>query len=149
MRILTVNKLIKSIDVVDQEGTEKETTVYFALNKSDGSMYEKNNGGQTFNKIEVMFEDYSYLLVKFNTDRQCCEDFGYMFSHDLSVLKDYIGANLEYVEFIDGDDLIAGTDEQTVYINFITSKGKFDLTVYNSHNGYYGHNVQMCYGKRI
>ena len=115
MRKFTINKLIESITVVDREEEEKETTVYFALNESDGSIYETNKGGQTFNKIEIVFEDYSYLLVQFDTDQQCCEDFGYMFSHDLSVLKDYIGANLECVEFVDGEDLLAGTGEQTVY----------------------------------
>jgi len=57
MRKFTMNKLIESIDVVDREEEEKETTVYFALKEHDGGVYETNKGGQTFNKIKIRFED--------------------------------------------------------------------------------------------
>lgn len=143
MRKLTINKLIDSIDINDIQG-ENKTDVYFAM-----KAYENNKGGQTFNEININFKDGSRLKIYFDTDQQCCEEFGYMFSHDLTVLKDYIETDLEYVEFIDGEDLVAGTDSRTVFINFVTSKGKFDLTIYNEHNGYYGHYVSMEYGKRI
>lgn len=143
MRKLTINKIIDSIDINDVQGEDK-TDVYFAMKG-----YENNKGGQTFNEINIKFDDKSCLKIYFETEQQCCENFGYMFSHDLTALKDYIEANLEYVEFVDGEDLVAGTGNQTVFINFVTSKDKFNLTIYNEHNGYYGHYVIMEYGKRI
>lgn len=143
MRKLTINKLIDFIDIDDVHGEDK-TNVYFAMKE-----YENNKGGQTFNEINIKFDDGSCLKIYFDTYQQCCENFGYMFSHDLTTLKNYIESNLEYVEFVDGEDLVAGTDSRTVFINFVTSKGKFDLTIYNEHNGYYGHYVSMEYGKRI
>ena len=31
----------------------------------------------------------------------------------------------------------------TMFVNFETSSGTFQLTCYNSHNGYYGHDVTV------
>ena len=148
MRKLIINKIIDCIDINDIQD-EKRTDVYCVMKSSTEGILEFNKGGQKFNEIKIQFQDLSRLKIYFDTDQQCCEEFGYMFSHDLTNLKEYIESNLEYVEFVDGEDLVAGTGSQTVFINFITSKGKLDLTVYNSHNGYYGHYVSMEYGKRI
>jgi len=84
-----------------------------------------------------------YCLIASFQD--CCEDWGYIISEDK---PDYfIGATLLSVTEVDDELKVKDVafdsidDYSSVFINFETSKGTFQLTVYNGHNGYYGHEV--------
>jgi hypothetical protein len=90
--------------------------------------------------------DKRTLNVAVDNGQSCCEGWGYMSSED--DLQQYIGAALLKVESVNSA-LNAKTepgdiDEGTVYfVNFYTSRGMFQLAVYDSHNGYYGHSFKI------
>jgi len=115
---------------------------------------------ETILKIEEL-RDGDYDGYKITTDKRtldvavdngqcCCEYWGYMSSED--DLESFVGAALLRVESVD-TALNAKTepgelDEGTVYfVNFYTSRGMFQLAVYDSHNGYYGHTFKIMEGK--
>ena len=86
------------------------------------------------------------IRVCISNNTNCCESWGHLASDDN--LAQYVGANLLEVASVDtafnkntdpGD-----IDEGTVnFVDFVTSAGKFQLAVYDSHNGYYGHSVEI------
>jgi hypothetical protein len=86
------------------------------------------------------------IRVVIDNDQSCCESWGHLASED--DLQQFVGAELLGVESVDtamntktdpGD-----IDEGTVsFVNFNTNRGKFQLAVYDSHNGYYGHSVEI------
>lgn len=95
--------------------------------------------------------DLSYVLI--DNCGQCCESWGYFEDNDED-LSYYVGAELLSMEVIDEDLInhkmikayskdghIDVYDGGAVFVNVNTSKGSFQLSVYNSHNGYYGHTV--------
>jgi len=95
--------------------------------------------------------DEEYIF-KISNYQNCCESWGVCLSED--DLLPYYGAELIDIYFTD-------TSLKTTYlnhialqknsydfhniqfINFKTDKGIFQLTVYNCHNGYYGHDVTI------
>ena len=90
-----------------------------------------------------------YILI--GNGQSCCENYGYFSAEDNP--KDFLGANLLYVERVDKalnvhtlrttkDPLPSGVGEdEAIFITLHTSKGPLQFGVYNSHNGYYGHQV--------
>lgn len=94
--------------------------------------------------------DLQNILVLIDNGQHCCEEWGYLSS--FGDAKEFIGSNLLKVEIVDTSlnktelDKIRDDkreDIETVFVNFETSKGLFQLTVYNAHNGYYGHAVKV------
>lgn len=86
------------------------------------------------------------IKVGIESGQSCCENYGTLSTSD--DLQDFVGAELKAIVRV--DDLYNATEiskEQieyldeggAVFINFETSKGIFQLTAYNGHNGYYGH----------
>lgn len=97
--------------------------------------------------------DQQTIFVGISNGINCCESWGYVTSIDNS--EDFIGAELLDVVVVD-ENLIATSiklkevgesiedgDFGAVFVNFETSKGLFQLTMYNCHNGYYGHDVTI------
>lgn len=88
-----------------------------------------------------------YLLIE--SGRACCEDFGYFSTMDKP--EDFIGSELIKVETVDSalkkeklDEYVS--ESECYFVNFETSNGLFQIAVYNSHNGYYGHSVLFING---
>ena len=92
--------------------------------------------------------------IKFgiSSGQNCCEHWGYFSTLDNP--DDFIGANLLDVELCDSDLKVHTETSKYLEDNFLsvdscifvtvkTSVGDFQLTVYNEHNGYYGHGVMM------
>lgn len=110
---------------------------------------------ETILKIEEL-RDGDYDGYKVTTDKRtldvavdngqyCCESWGYMSSED--DLEGFVGATLLRVESVD-KALNTKTepeylDGSVYFVNFYTSKGMFQLVVYDSHNGYYGHSFKI------
>jgi len=86
------------------------------------------------------------IRVCIDTNKNCCESWGHLSSDD--DLQQYVGAKLLLVASVDEafnsrtdpGDIEEGT---TTFVNFVTSKGNFQLAVYDNHNGYYGHSVEV------
>ena len=91
--------------------------------------------------------DKTEIMVMITNGQQCCEDWGYFSSDDN--LDGYIAADLLKIELTD-TALNKKVVENSGYheggggiqfVDFVTSKGAFQLAVYNAHNGYYGHGI--------
>lgn len=97
------------------------------------------------------------ILVLIDDQQSCCESWGYI--HSADDLGDYVGATLRELRLTDtalnakiveghgcGDYGFDGGGIQFVDLN--TSKGKLQLAVYNSHNGYYGHGIVVAVDRK-
>lgn len=109
----------------------------------------------------IKFDNYSKLGYHIYTDAQvisaqisnsgsCCESWGFLTTEDN--IQEFIGADLLSIELIDMDyknHPLTKDDEYSIdecsfcFIDFNTSKGKLQFAIYNSHNGYYGHSVEI------
>lgn len=103
------------------------------------------------------WQDYEGFIIE--TDKQkiyvgisnhsgCCESWGHVHSEDS--LEQFVGAGLKSIAVIDTDrnakalERIGDVyDGGMMFVNFETSEGLFQLAVYNSHNGYYGHQAKV------
>lgn len=85
------------------------------------------------------------IKIGISDGQSCCEIWGYFLSED--DVEDFIGANLLSVTIV--DTCLKSTklkeewvsEDSAMFINFETSEGTLQFTVYNEHNGYYGHSV--------
>lgn len=84
------------------------------------------------------------VLAGINNIQSCCEDWGYITSHDDP--SEFIGAELLDIRITDSllksiklpEDVY---EDSAMFITFITNRGYFQLVVYNEHNGDYSHEV--------
>lgn len=84
---------------------------------------------------------------------QCCEDFGYIASED--DISEYIDSELidisvvEYNESSGYHKKLIGYEDygmdggNAYFVDLKTNKGTLVFSVYNSHNGYYGHPIKI------
>lgn len=110
-------------------------------------------GGMDGYMVETENHTY-YVLI--DNGQSCCENWGYLTSEDD---HDYfIGAELLSVSVTDTAlnqtvltkmDKLYVTDNETQFVTFETSIGAFQLAVYNSHNGYYGHGIMVAKDSEI
>jgi hypothetical protein len=111
------------------------------------------SGGSSMDGYKVKTSEHEYLLL-IDNGQSCCESFGYFSSNDN--LQDFIGAELLSVEATDTSlstepvEEIEYLDERGVqFVTFKTDKGDFQIAVYNSHNGYYGHGIIFAEDDKI
>jgi len=89
--------------------------------------------------------DKQEIQILIDNHSQCCEEFGYFSSED--DFSDFLGAELFDIIEVDKEyktkrlDLSYYNNSSVVFVNFETSAGTLQFTVYNAHNGYYGHEV--------
>lgn len=110
-----------------------------AINRVFGS-----NG--CYDGYKITTEEHEYHLLIEN-GQSCCESWGYFVSDDNYL--EYVNANLLDVKFTDVALNTTKLNESDYYVDdggiqfvdFETDKGILQFTVYNSHNGYYGHPI--------
>lgn len=113
---------------------------------------EVANIGETYNTMSgyVVETDKHKYFVLIDDHQDCCENWGYMCSEDDTSY--FIGANLKEIKTTDQALNVKKIEEIAPYgfdggdiqfVTFNTSKGAFQLSVYNSHNGYYGHGISI------
>jgi hypothetical protein len=143
---MIVNKKIQQIELTNKHNYEEKidtvySTFYSPINKE---VLEYNYGGETFNQIKIRTYDGPDYVFNFSLEDQCCEVFGYFHSFDIPDLKNYAEATLLEIELTyEEQGEIDYGEKNTVFIKFKTDRGDFSLTVYNEHNGYYGHQVNF------
>ena len=105
----------------------------------------KGCGGYDGYLVETETDKF-YILI--SNGQNCCEDWGYLDTNDNS--KKFIGSELLNVSIVDQEynkkflmeaDFSVEEENQICFVTFETDKGDFQLAVYNSHNGYYGHDI--------
>lgn len=91
--------------------------------------------------------DQGYIWAGISNYQDCCENWGYMASHD--DFEDFLGSDVLSVRVVDealnvsvlkDNDLHEG---DCIFVNIETNKGTLQFTIYNVHNGYYGHAVTV------
>ena len=106
----------------------------------------------TFQKGSSKFDGYEITtnkqIIQFGIDncQQCCESWGYFSSEDN--LNEFIGAKLLDIQLTDTalntkklEKQGLSREDNTMFVTFKTNKGLFQLTAYNGHNGFYGHDA--------
>jgi hypothetical protein len=97
------------------------------------------------------------ITVSISNGQSCCESWGYLASED--DLERFVGERLYRIQITDTDrigrfvrepDYSKSSDQDivldagdTMFVDFETSAGVFQLVAYNAHNGYYGHNAMV------
>lgn len=100
-------------------------------------------------RIKTEKHELKLLISAF---QECCERWGYATANENT--EDYIGAEYLGYDTIYSDDVWKNADKDTVenlnddearllFLNVKTSKGTLDFTVYNAHNGFYGHSAYL------
>lgn len=108
-----------------------------------------------YDGYEIACDDgttYSFLIHNWQS---CCESWGYFSSED--DLQSFAGANLLDIRVT--DTALKNTELKMkqgyltvgdcIFVTVKTDRGDFQLTVYNSHNGYYGHEVFFKRGEKV
>jgi len=113
------------------------------------AIVDKNGWPKNYDGFKITTSEQDiYVLITNHTN--CCENWGYLSTLDNS--NEFIGAELLDVELIDSDLKVTHADDgwdddeddqNAIFVNFVTGRGNFQLVVYNSHNGYYGHEVRI------
>lgn len=89
-------------------------------------------------------------IIRFliNSSRCCCEAFGYICTNDNTA--EFIGAKILSISSFNEDGTTTlfnnpyrDQAEETVFLDVMTDKGKLQFAVYNSHNGYYSHDIKI------
>lgn len=105
---------------------------------------------------EVVIDDMDGYVVEAGDRRikvlicnqqSCCEHWGYF--HNPHNLSEFIGAELLAVNLVNNVLEVSSLEElniredSCIFVNIETNRGTLQLTVYNEHNGYYSHRVQV------
>ena len=142
---MTNEKIVKIEEIKDFKikciGHHSKTAhlgIKFMLNAVMGGFSE-------YDGYKVTTTDHEYFIL-IDNGQNCCESWGYMVSEDN--FDNFIGKTLVGVELTNTaldkkvvEDLYCD-DDQIQFVDFNMSNGSvLQFTVYNSHNGYYGHSV--------
>ena len=108
--------------------------------------------GMSYSGFVITTNKHIYK-IGIDNSQQCCERFdckayfssGYLMTED--EIEDFIGAEFLGIEVVDADKKVYEVfdiyDGEAIFVNIKTSKGVFQIVVYNEHNGYYGHEVKI------
>jgi hypothetical protein len=110
-----------------------------------------------FDGFVITFDNDTTLALIVSSGQSCCEQYGAVTTEEN--LQDYIGAEYIQHDIVDQElavrsNIIAdsnifdipGLDEgDIIFLNVQTDRGTLQFSVYNSHNGYYGHSAYVYY----
>lgn len=93
------------------------------------------------------------FVVLIDDQSSCCESWGHI--HSADDINEFVGAKLSKVRLTDKalNSIIVERHGHAEYgfdgggiqfVDFLTDRGKLQLAVYNSHNGYYGHGIVIA-----
>ena len=102
-----------------------------------------------YDGFKVYLDNHDTYLVLIESGQQCCEDYGAITTNDN--IDEFIGSNLLDVKLTNkllktsklSEKFKYISDDEIQFVDFETDKGILQLVIYNSHNGYYGHNISF------
>lgn len=116
-------------------------------------MLNQLSGGGNKDGYEVKTDKHTWLIL-IDNGQSCCESWGYISSDDQ--LDSYIGKEVVSVKLTDkglNTKMIESTktyDGGAQFVDFNFADGQIlQLAVYNSHNGYYGHDILVVRDRKI
>jgi len=104
----------------------------------------------------LIITDKQTIKIGISSGQDCCEQTGYFATND--DISDFINSELQNIEITDTalmtrkfkehfeleEEKSPNLDEGGImFVNLITDKGILQFTVYNQHNGYYGHTAAV------
>jgi uncharacterized protein YqkB len=100
---------------------------------------------------KINFVDDNNVLVGFDDEQCCCENFGYFLSRsvpkkieeDIEIETDGFNFDTEFFEEVSDDSFDCGG---MVIFRLVKDDEEIFLALYNSHNGYYSHGFDMEVG---
>ncbi len=119
----------------------------------ENSMIKGEYGYSNFMGYE-METDQGFVTIAVDNVSACCESFGAV--DNLPNLEYFNGSNIVDIQAVEVnekgewrdskslDNKIGDYGEEVLeagFIKIVTDKDTFDMSVYNNHNGYYGHEV--------
>ena len=119
------------------------------------SIHEVDGVNDKMVGYQVTTNQHQYRVL-IRDQPSCCEQWGYITSED--DLSGYVGSTLLAVKLTDTALRTAVMQELEEtdfdcggiqFVDFVTDKGVFQLAVYNSHNGYYGHRVRITKDEEV
>lgn len=123
------------------------TEIIESINDNFSGWHKTVYGDSRYSGVKIITNTQEILLLIDDSDR-CCEHWGHLSSHDDA--KEFIGAELLSIietdselhtkEIKEMEDMNISID-CAYFITLKTSKGDLQFTIYNEHNGYYGHDV--------
>ena len=107
-----------------------------------------------YDGYKIITDKHEYHLLISN-GQSCCESWGYFQSNDN--VEEFIGTELLDVKFtntaLNVQKLKGGGYNEDCggvqFVDFETDKGVLQIAVYNSHNGYYGHDIIFAKDSKI
>ena len=115
----------------------------------------KEYWNEEYDGYEIKTENDTYYFLIEN-GQSCCENWGYISSDE--DLSKYIGKELLSIDVVNrgckkivdilDDDCVYEDDCVFINLNF-SDMSELQLAVYNSHNGYYGHEVVFIKNNEI
>lgn len=92
--------------------------------------------------------DIGTIKLGISNDQCCCEEWGYITTPD--DVSEFIGSEVLDINLVSQMQRPDGDCAGTMFINIETDNGLLQLSVYNNHNGYYGHVVEVSvnYGNK-
>lgn len=110
----------------------------FKLNEKDWNEYD----GFIIETTEQL------IKIGVSNSQSCCENWGDLITNDSA--DEFIGSELLSVAIVDTalnnkkiEQLEYLDEGDAMFVNLETSEGLLQFVVYNSHNGYYGHNAVL------
>ncbi len=94
--------------------------------------------------------DKQEIRVLISDGQSCCESAGYFATND--EIQDFIGSEISDIKLTDtclNTELMEnkfeyGFDDGGIqFVDIVTNKGTLQFAVYNCHNGYYGHSIEI------
>jgi hypothetical protein len=105
---------------------------------------------------KINFVDRNNVLVGFGYDQSCCEHFGHFFSNDENLVYRGNGSPEENHQLNDVADYVFDKTYHAFSGDYgmrfrLVADGAPDLflTVFNDHNGYYAHGLDMSDGDTV
>lgn len=101
----------------------------------------------------VIITSQNIYELRIDNAEQCCENWGYMITEE-DCMEKFIGSQLLLIKVTDNfynTELLQDVNKLTlcdgnggiIFITFCTTVGDFQITLYNEHDGYYGHTVEI------
>lgn len=113
--------------------------------KIEPTFFQIQKGNNEFKGYKITTNNQT-IQFGISAEQFCCENHGYFSSEDN--LNEFIGAELLDIQLTDTalntkklKKQGLSNQVQLMFVSFRTNKGVFQLTVYNDHNGYYGHDA--------
>lgn len=126
------------------------SSYFYKRIKSIDVFYESDNE----EGVQIILSDGTEVLFTISNHQRCCEEWGYISAIGDEDAQNFVGAAVQDISVVYGEDKYLTeyfrdhniSVDDAYFIRVETDQGDLEFAVYNEHNGYYGHHVQLKIG---